>query len=81
MLIYKQSCIIFQAVYKRELMVSHMVSVNPNLNKSPRLNEEMENLRNHVMKMGGFVEQQIRRAADALRKLDIDEADTVYPER
>lgn len=58
-------------------MVSHIVSVSPNQNKAPNLNEEMENLRNDVLKMGGFVEQQIRRAADALRKLDVNEADTV----
>jgi phosphate transport system protein len=58
-------------------MVSHMVSVDRNQHISPKFNEEMEKLRNNVMKMGGFVEQQIRRATNALRKLDINEADTV----
>jgi len=37
----------------------------------------MENLRNHVLKMGGFVEQQIRRSTDALRKLNANEAEAV----
>ncbi len=36
----------------------------------------MEDLRNHVMKMGGFVEQQIRKSTDAFRKLDINQAET-----
>lgn len=58
-------------------MVPHMVSVNPDLHISPKFNQEMENLRNNVMKMGGLVEQQIRRATDALRKLDINEAGIV----
>lgn len=37
----------------------------------------MENLRNQVLRMGGFVEQQIRRAVDALRSLDLAEAEAV----
>ena len=37
----------------------------------------MENLRNRVMTMGGYVEQQIRRASDALEKLDTDLAEAV----
>ena len=37
----------------------------------------MEDLRNHVLKMGGLVEQQIRRATNALRTLDAKEAEEV----
>ena len=37
----------------------------------------MENLRNYVLKMGGFVEQQIGRASSALRMLDTSEAEAV----
>lgn len=44
---------------------------------SQRFDEEMENLRNNVMKMGGFVEQQIRRSTEAFKKLDISQAKTV----
>ncbi len=38
---------------------------------SQQFNEEIETLRNRVMKMGGLVEQQINRSVDALRNLDI----------
>jgi phosphate transport system protein len=55
----------------------HMSPVNPNQHISQKFDEEMENLRNQVMKMGGMVEQQIRRAVDALRKLDTSEAEAV----
>ena len=58
-------------------MIIPKVSVNTGYNTLPRFNEGMENLRNNVMKMGGFVEQQIRGAADALRKLDVNKAEAV----
>jgi len=54
-----------------------MVPVNPNQNISRKFDEEMENLRNYVLKMGGFVEQQIRRSTDALKALDDTEAEAV----
>ncbi len=44
---------------------------------SQQFNEEMENLRNQVMKMGGLVEQQIGNAIAALRKLDVAKAEKV----
>jgi len=44
---------------------------------SQQFNEEMENLRNQVMKMGGLVEQQIGNSVIALRKLDIAKAEKV----
>jgi phosphate transport system protein len=44
---------------------------------SLRFGEELADLRNQVLKMGGLVEQQIQRATDALRKLDIAEAEVV----
>lgn len=44
---------------------------------SQQFNEEMENLRNQVMKMGGLVEQQIGSAVTALRKLDAAKAEKV----
>jgi phosphate uptake regulator len=45
-------------------------TVNPDQNISRKFDEEMENLRNYALKMGGFVEQQIRRSTDALKTLD-----------
>lgn len=48
-----------------------------NQNLSLRFDEELADLRNQVLKMGGLVEQQIQRATDALRKLDIAEAEVV----
>ena len=54
-----------------------MAPVNPNQHISQKFDEEMENLRNEVMKMGGLVEQQIQRAVNALRSVDIDEAQAV----
>jgi len=54
-----------------------MAPVNPNQHISHKFDEEMEDLRNQVLKMGGFVELQIRRAIDALRKLDMVEAEAV----
>ena len=44
---------------------------------SQQFNEEMENLRNQVLKMGGLVEQQIGNATNALRKLDVPKAEKV----
>jgi len=44
---------------------------------SQQFNEEIETLRNRVMKMGGLVEQQIYRSVDALRDLDIKLAQKV----
>ena len=54
-----------------------MVSVSPNQHISHKFDEEMEDLRNQVLKMGGFVEQQVRRAVDALRNMDLAKADAV----
>lgn len=44
---------------------------------SQQFDEEMEGLRNRVMKMGGLVEQQISNAITALRKLDVPKAEKV----
>jgi phosphate transport system protein len=54
-----------------------MVPVNPNQHISHKFDEEMENLRDQVLKMGGFVEQQVRRSVNALRKMDMVEAESV----
>ena len=54
-----------------------MAPVNPDQHISQKFGEDMESLRNNVMKMGGFVEQQIRNATDAFRKLDCNEAEAV----
>ena len=54
-----------------------MAPVNPDQHISQKFGEDMESLRNNVMKMGGFVEQQIRNATDAFRKLDSAEAEAV----
>jgi phosphate transport system protein len=54
-----------------------MAPFNPNQHISQKFDEEMENLRNQVMKMGGIVEQQIRGATSALRELDTGVAETV----
>ena len=54
-----------------------MAPVNPNQHISQKFGEEMENLQNSVMKMGGCVELQIRKATDALKKLDSSEAEAV----
>ena len=47
-----------------------------NLNKhiSGRFNEELENVRNHVLSMGGLVEQQLNLAIDAVNSADADKA-------
>lgn len=41
---------------------------------SHQFDEEMQELRNEVLKMGGMVEEQIRRATDVLYRLDAAEA-------
>ena len=41
---------------------------------SHQFDEEMGELRNQVLKMGGMVEEQIRRATDVLYRLDASEA-------
>ncbi|WP_404391588.1 phosphate signaling complex protein PhoU [Pseudoalteromonas phenolica] len=47
-----------------------------NLNKhiSGRFNEELENVRNHVLSMGGLVEEQLNLALDAINDNDADKA-------
>ncbi|KZN29625.1 phosphate signaling complex protein PhoU [Pseudoalteromonas luteoviolacea] len=47
-----------------------------NINKhiSGRFNEELENVRNHVLSMGGLVEQQLNLALDAVSTSDADKA-------
>ncbi|NOU52737.1 phosphate signaling complex protein PhoU [Pseudoalteromonas sp. JBTF-M23] len=47
-----------------------------NLNKhiSGRFNEELENVRNHVLSMGGLVEQQLNLALDAVNEGDAEKA-------
>jgi phosphate transport system protein len=54
-----------------------MVSAKTNQHITQKFDEEMEDLRNHVLKMGGLVEEQICRATDALRTLDAKEAEEV----
>ena len=44
---------------------------------SHKYNEELEQLRNKVMTMGGLVEQQCKTALDALMNADSDKAETV----
>ena len=41
---------------------------------SHQFDEEMQELRNEVLKMGGLVEEQIRRATDVLYRLDASDA-------
>ncbi|ESP95197.1 MULTISPECIES: phosphate signaling complex protein PhoU [Pseudoalteromonas] len=47
-----------------------------NINKhiSGRFNEELENVRNHVLSMGGLVEQQLNLALDAVSTSDAEKA-------
>ena len=54
-----------------------MVSAKTNPHITQKFDEEMEDLRNHVLSMGVLVEQQIRRATDALKTLDAKEAEEV----
>ena len=44
---------------------------------SHQFDEEIEQLRNRVMKMGGLVEQQIANSVDAMRNLDVKLAEKV----
>ncbi|MFY8273626.1 phosphate signaling complex protein PhoU [Pseudoalteromonas sp. SSDWG2] len=50
-----------------------------NINKhiSGKFNEELENVRNHVLSMGGLVEQQLNSALDAVSKGDTELAKKV----
>jgi phosphate transport system protein len=54
-----------------------MENINPSQHISHQFDEEMENLLNQVMSMGGLVEQQIERSIKALRKLDVSKAEKV----
>jgi len=51
--------------------------MNNNQHISHQFDEEMEELRNQVLKMGGLVEQQVLRAGNALSSLSAPEADAV----
>jgi phosphate transport system protein len=44
---------------------------------SAKFNSELESLRNHMLSMGGKVEQQLIRALDALMKMDSGEAELI----
>lgn len=44
---------------------------------SARFNSELESLRNHMLEMGGKVENQLRTALDSLMKLDSGEAEKI----
>ena len=50
-----------------------------NINKhiSGRFNQELENVRNHVLSMGGLVEQQLNSALDAVSRNDAELAQKV----
>ncbi len=54
-----------------------METSNTNQHISQRFDEEMEGLRNKVLKMGGLVEKQIDAAVDALQNMDAAAADKV----
>ena len=54
-----------------------MDSTNTSHHISHKFDEEMENLRNQVLKMGGLVEQQISGAIDALQSTDARGAEKV----
>ena len=54
-----------------------MDTSNTSQHISHKFDEEMENLRNQVLKMGGLVEQQIIGACDALQKLDVSQAEEI----
>jgi phosphate transport system protein len=47
-------------------------SINKHI--SGRFNEELENVRNHVLSMGGLVEQQLNLALDAVHTFDAEKA-------
>ena len=50
---------------------------NINKNISGRFNQELENVRNHVLSMGGLVEQQLNSALDAVSRNDAELAQKV----
>ncbi len=54
-----------------------MDSTNTSHHISHKFDEEMENLRNQVLKMGGLVEQQISGAIDALQSTDARGAEKI----
>lgn len=54
-----------------------MDSTNTSHHISHKFDEEMENLRNQVLKMGGLVEQQITGAIDALQSTDARGAEKI----
>jgi phosphate transport system protein len=54
-----------------------MENISTSQHISHQFDEEMENLRNQVMSMGGLVEQQIERSIKALRKMDVSKAEKV----
>lgn len=54
-----------------------METNNTSQHISHKFDEEMEDLRNQVLKMGGLVEQQIIGAVDAMHKLDVPAAEEI----
>lgn len=54
-----------------------MDSNNSHQHISHKFNEEMESLRNQVLKMGGLVEQQINAAIEALQNTDAESAEKI----
>ena len=54
-----------------------METTNTSQHISHRFDEEMENLRNQVLKMGGLVEQQITSSVDALTTMNVSDAEKV----
>ena len=54
-----------------------MDSNNSNQHISHQFDEEMESLRNQVLKMGGLVEQQINAAIEALQNTDVQNAEKI----
>ena len=54
-----------------------MDTISTNQHISHKFDEEMENLRHKVLKMGGLVEQQIRAAIEALQNSDVAKAEKV----
>ncbi|VAW65308.1 Phosphate transport system regulatory protein PhoU [hydrothermal vent metagenome] len=54
-----------------------MEITNTGYHISHKFNEEMQGLRNKVLKMGGLVEQQITDSIEALQSLNVADAETV----
>ncbi|VAW62106.1 Phosphate transport system regulatory protein PhoU [hydrothermal vent metagenome] len=54
-----------------------METTNTSHHISHKFDEEMENLRNKVLKMGGLVEQQILSSVEALQSLNVADAERV----